>query len=97
MAGAGLPMVPVAALGQRQVLFIQLHKHGRDRTCYTETHTRPGDCTPTRITGTQGVRLLQGGVRDRSETRELFREGVKGRNTKIRALVPKKTLAPTKV
>lgn len=90
-------MAPVAALGQRQVLFTQLHKHDRDRTCHIETHTWPGDCTPTGITGTQGVHLLQGKGRDRSETRELFREGVKGRNTKIRALVPKKTLAPTKV
>lgn len=93
MAEADLLMVPVAALGQRQALFIQLHKHGRD----TETHTRPGDCAPARITGMQGLHLLQGRGRFRSETRELFREGVKGRNTKIRVLVPKKTLAPTKV
>lgn len=46
-------MVPVAALGQKHVLFIQLHKHGRDRTCHTETHTWSGDCTPTGITGTR--------------------------------------------
>lgn len=97
MAEAGLLMVPVVALGQRQVLFLQLHKHSRDRTCSSKTHTRPGDRAPTRITGTQGVHLHQGRGRDGNETRELFREGVKGRNTKIRALVPKKTLAPTKV
>lgn len=47
-------MVPVAALGQRQVLFIQHHKHGRDRTCYTKTHTRSGDCTPTGSRGRRG-------------------------------------------
>lgn len=89
MANTGLLMVPVVALGQSQVFFIQLHN--------TEgTHTRPGNRTPTRITGTQGVHLLQGRGGGRSETTKLFREGVKGRNTKIRALVPKKTLAPTK-
>lgn len=34
--------------------------------------------------------------RDKRENRELFREGVENRHTKIRPLVPKKTLAPTK-
>lgn len=43
----------------------------------------------------QGVHLLQGGAGQR-ENRELFREGVEGRHTKIRPLVPKKTLAPPK-
>lgn len=52
--------------------------------------------SPARITGMQGVHLLQGRRRDRRENRELFQEGVEGWDTKIRPLVPKKTLAPTK-
>ena len=52
--------------------------------------------SPAPITGTQGVHLLQGRRRDKRENRELFREGVEGWDTKIRPLVPKKTLAPTK-
>lgn len=34
--------------------------------------------------------------RDRRENRALFQEGVEGQDTKIRPMVPKKTLAPTK-
>lgn len=55
-----------------------------------------GPCSPAWITGMQGVHLLQGRGRAGRENRELFQEGVEGRDTKIRPLVPKKTLAPSK-
>ena len=55
-----------------------------------------GPRSPGRITGMQGVHLLQGRGRAGRENRELFQEGVEGRDTKIRPLVPKKILAPSK-
>lgn len=96
--GAPGPVGAVSCPLQRPVLWVRSH----------ETCSRgPGSlqrnpykalvpCLPPRITGTQGAHLLQGRGRDKRENRELFREGVEGRDTKIRPLVPKKTLAPTK-
>lgn len=83
---------------QRPVLWVGSHgTHSRGRRSLQQNPYKAlGLCLLPRPTGTQGVHLLQGRGRNKRENRELFREGVEGRDTKIRPLVPKKTLAPTK-
>ena len=68
----------------------------RHESLYRDPYKAVGPRSAARITGMQGVHLLQGRGRAGRENRELFQEGVEGRDTKIRPLVPKKTLAPSK-
>lgn len=94
----GTPLGVVGAVTcplPRRVLWVWSHgTHGTDTGPSTQTHTRPvltnldhGDAR-----GSPSPRR----GRDKRENRELFREGVEGWGTKIRPLVPKKTLAPSK-
>lgn len=94
----GTPLSVVGAVTcrlPRRVLWVWSHgTHGTDTGPSTQTHTRPV-LTNLDHGDTRGSPSPRRG-RDKPENRELFREGVEGQGTKIRPLVPKKTLAPSK-
>lgn len=91
------PPPPPRTVGPRQVLWVgRMESTAGTRIPPPRPIQGLGRVLPDSDHGHSGGSPSPRRRRDKRENRELFREGVEDRHTKIRPLVPKKTLAPTK-